>query len=113
MLHAPCNTLESEGRSGSSHRWWSPLGCNQGTRKPQDPVKTFVSPAEIYAHCWEKKQIDYILRLREVRVEPCGRPAFVAANPETLKNANPEIHDRVQKGARELLPQNARVKTVM
>jgi len=46
-------------------------------------------------------------------VEPCGRPAFVAANPETLKNANPEIDDRVQKGVRELLPQNARVKTVM
>jgi hypothetical protein len=51
--------------------------------------------------------------LAGVRVEPCGRPAFVAANPETLKNANPEIDDRVQKGVRELLPQNARVKTVM
>lgn len=105
--------MESEGRSGSSHRGWSPLGCNRGTRKPQDPVKTFVSPAEIYAYCWEKKQIDYIFRLREYvwkRAE--GRP-FVAANPETLRIANQEMDDRVQKAVRERLPQNARVKTVM
>ena len=35
----------------------------------------------------------------------CEGP-FVAVNAETLKNANPEMDDRVQKAVRELLPQN-------
>jgi hypothetical protein len=40
-------------------------------------------------------------------------PPFVAANPETLKKPIPETDERVQKAIRELIPTNARVKTVM
>jgi len=74
---------------------------------------SIVSPAEIYAWCWEHKKVELMVGMREYvwnRLE--GRP-FVAENPAKAVEASALTQDeRLQTAIKQLIPQPS-AKTVM
>src|SRR5215472_15118496 len=88
---------------GRKPKWMKHLSRNKAWEM-LDEFDSLASPAQIYAYCWEKKQIDYLLRLREYvwnRAE--GRP-FVAVNPEATAKVDVLKQDnRLQLAIKELV----------